>query len=89
MIFIKEPKDSIQIICSICMVLVLIMGITGIFGVLRSNKRFVDSNAEIERLNEVIESKDLELDRVKGELYECNEWLKIKDDRIVELEGEE
>lgn len=81
MIFIKEPKDSIQIICSICMVLVLIMGITGIFGVLRSNKRFVDSKAEIKRLNEVIESKDLELD-------ECNEWLKIKDDRIVELEGE-
>lgn len=82
MIFIKEPKDNMQVICSICMVLVLIMGITGIFGVLRSNKRFVDSNAEIERLNEVIEGKESELD-------ECNEWLKIKDDRIIELEGEE
>lgn len=77
-----------QVICAICMVLVLIMGITGIFGVLRSNKRFVDSNAEIERLNEVIEEKESELDRVKGELDECNEWLKIKDDRIIELEGE-
>ena len=84
MIFIKEPsefKDNMQVICSICMVLVLIMGITGIFGLLRSNKRFVDSNAEIERLNEVIKSKDLELD-------ESDRWLKIKDDRIIELEGE-
>ena len=89
MIFIKEPKDNMQVICSICMVLVLIMGITGIFGVLRSNKRFVDSNAEIERLNEVIEGKESELDRVKGELDESDRWLKIKDDRIVELEGEE
>lgn len=89
MIFIKEPKDSMQIICVICMVLVLIMGITGIFGVLRSNKRFVDSKAEIERLNEVIESKDLELDRVKEKLVESDRWLRVKDDRIVELEGEE
>ena len=85
MIFIKEPsefKDNMQVICAICMVLVLIMGITGIFGVLRSNKRFVDSKAEIERLNEVIEGKDLELD-------ECDRWLRVKDDRIIELEGEE
>lgn len=91
MIFIKEPsefKDNMQVICGICIVLVLIMGITGIFGVLRSNKRFVDSNAEIKRLNEVIEEKESELDRVKGELDECNGWLKIKDDRIIELEGE-
>jgi hypothetical protein len=49
----------------------------------------VELNKKIDGLNEEIKSKSKELDWYVKELDECNKWLKIKDDRIIELEGEE
>lgn len=70
-----------QIICVICVILILGTGVFEVFRIIEINEEFVELNNKIDELNEVIESKDLELD-------ECNRWLKIKDDRIIELEGE-
>lgn len=70
-----------QVICIICVILMLGTSVFEVFRVIGINEEFVEFNNKVDKLNEVIESKDLELD-------ECNRWLKIKDDRIIELEGE-
>ena len=80
MIFIKISKKSIMWICSIICV-VLVLG-TSMFGVVKFKK-----------LNNIVKDKDEEIKKIQQEncklieeYQKSEKWLKIKDDRIGELE---
>lgn len=79
MIFINISKVSIaRVLCWILAVLVLVGGI------LKINQ--LNKEIKIQK-NEIIEIKK-EKEKLIAELDECKEWLKNKDDRIIELEEE-
>lgn len=87
MIFIKISKKSIiRIISIICVILVLGTGAFETFRVIKLNNEFVEMNKKNVELNKKIEKLNEEIKCKNEELDECEKWLKIKDDRIGELE---
>ena len=82
MIFIKISKKNImRIVSLICVVLILGTGAFEVFRVVKLNDKFVEMNKKNVELGRKI-------DKLNEELVESDRWLKIKDDRIIELEEE-
>ena len=89
MIFIKiSKKNIIRIVCIICVVLMLGTGIFGMIKIKELKGSIKELESSIEDRNNKIKEIQEENYKLIEEVVENEKWLKIKDDRIIELEGE-